>query len=380
MEDLGCGAWLQRGRVEKFMEDYTGMTKEGGVAYITMVKHKTFGKHSAASRPVPPGNAEVYRKLLCIHPATAKMFFDPACIRGDPEVVDMNQLLKKFSAVYLPGYTPIGATLMRAVYHSVERDEDAADKVFQDLCKVDKHKYFTGKKWYKAKRHAIEARKALIHHTSVFGEPVGWPTPEQLAAGEAVSKERLGTFWKRGAQPNAVGELNMPAPDDCSGGIDGGVGKLGNEGPTSSDSSDTSSSTDTSCESDDGGQSGSVVGCTAAAKDVGQGGCSSRQGVQVVPANKGMQKRRQKPAKAKSRPTGFAHSFRRYRLSPDNKACVVKYHNMYLSRYSKTPHYVAPKKWFSLARTKGIDMKALDSLVTAEALRSHVRTEQPHAW
>ena len=66
------GGWpiLPRSEVEEMLATET--------PYIIIKKHKTSPKHGSASRPVPPGNRQAYKKLLEIHRPGAAYFFDPA--------------------------------------------------------------------------------------------------------------------------------------------------------------------------------------------------------------------------------------------------------------------------------------------------------------
>ena len=91
------------------------------------------------------------------------------------------------------------ATLQRKVFHSEEHDESNSDKVFDALCKIDKHSKATGKTSYVASNPAGEARKANVIFSGVLGEPTPWPSAEELAAGMKASLERLKQFGRRSA-------------------------------------------------------------------------------------------------------------------------------------------------------------------------------------
>ena len=77
--------------------------------------------------------------------------------------------------------------------------------MFEEICKFDKHKPKTGRLYYVAKQPAKEAQEAMVTYKSVLGDPVEWPTEEELAAGEEASKARIASFWQRNVNRQAKG-------------------------------------------------------------------------------------------------------------------------------------------------------------------------------
>lgn len=73
--------------------------------------------------------------------------------------VQINRLLMKYTKVYLDDSSQnLGATLMRKNFHSDEMDESKATKVFEELCKVDKHSTQVGDANYRRPKAEGEAR------------------------------------------------------------------------------------------------------------------------------------------------------------------------------------------------------------------------------
>ena len=134
-------------------------------------------------------------KMLDIHPATAELFFDPP--RQETKLVSCNALLSRFSAVYTPDYQPFQATLLRKLFHSKALEERTADRVFKELCTADKHSVPTGKKHYVAANAAQDARNTAAIYKSILGDPIKWPTAEELSAGKERSVARLQQWVSR---------------------------------------------------------------------------------------------------------------------------------------------------------------------------------------
>ena len=183
------GEWtrLKRCQVEEMLKDKKSL--------LTFRKHKTAWKYGSLGRHVPPGNRAAMAKLLDIHPATAELFFDPP--RLETKLVSCNALLTRFSAVYTPEYQPLQATLMRKLFHSKALEERPADRMFKALCKSDKHSLKCGLKSYVAANAAQDARMTAAVYKAILGDPVEWPTAEELSAGKERSLARLQQWVSR---------------------------------------------------------------------------------------------------------------------------------------------------------------------------------------
>ena len=142
-----------------------------------------------------PGNLVAFGKLLQVHDKDAKLFLAPP--RTTSKKIVMANLLSLYTAVYLPGWQELGATLARKFFHSEELDKTAYDQFFKELCDVDKHSVPTGKAKYKISKKEAEAQKALLVFRTMLGEPVPWPSDEELAAGKKASIARLQSFSKQ---------------------------------------------------------------------------------------------------------------------------------------------------------------------------------------
>ena len=200
------GEWtrLRRCQVEEMINDE--------MTLLTFKKHKTAWKYGSLGRHVPPGNRAAMAKMLDIHPATAELFFDPP--RLETKLVSCNALLRRFSAVYAPEYQPIQATLMRKLFHSKALEEPTADRMFEELCKADKHSLKVGKRNYVAANAAQDARRTAAVYKVILGDPVSWPTAEELSAGKERSMARLQQWVSRMGRHAETGPCGAEQSDE----------------------------------------------------------------------------------------------------------------------------------------------------------------------
>ena len=205
------GEWarLRRCQVEEMINNKQTL--------LTFKRHKTAWKYGSLGRHVPPGNRAAMAKMLDIHPATAELFFDPP--RLETKVVQCGALLTRFSAVYTPEYQPCQATLMRKLFHSKAVEDRTADRVLKELCEADKHSLWVGKHNYVAANAAQDARRTAAVFRAVLGDPVNWPTPEELSAGKERSIARL-QQWVSRLRRVGVAETESCGAEQSDGGDD----------------------------------------------------------------------------------------------------------------------------------------------------------------
>ena len=104
--------------------------------------------------------------------------------------------MNKWGVVYTPGFQVPEPTPMRNWYHTCEQEgAGGADAPFASLCDMDGHAEKIGKRRYVASKP--ERRAMLAKHTfeKHVGEPVKWPTEEELQEGRARSLERIKTWF-----------------------------------------------------------------------------------------------------------------------------------------------------------------------------------------
>lgn len=192
------GEWavLERSEVEEMMQ--------AGQDWIKLTKHKTKKVYGSCGRAVPEGTRMCMQAALKVHPAEAKFFFDPA--RASTKVVTMSSLLTKWSEVFTPDHLSAGPTLQRKLMHTKPQDEEVASKVFAEICKYDKHKTTTGQRNYVAAALEDEAKKGAIIFKNVLGDPVQWPTPQEVKAGKAKALKTLDLMYKRTSSKADQGE------------------------------------------------------------------------------------------------------------------------------------------------------------------------------
>ena len=162
---------------------------------IVFESHKTERQFGQLGRFVPPGNAVAMRKVLDLHRHGAELFFDPP--KSTAKQVNADDLLRRFGAVYTPGYQHPGATLQRKFFHGEAADEGNSEKSLGFLCDADGHKKKTGRRYVlpNPKSDCIVTKSAFENYAF---KHVPWPSEEELADGRAESIERLrANFYKK---------------------------------------------------------------------------------------------------------------------------------------------------------------------------------------
>ena len=163
---------------------------------------------------MPPGNKMAIQALLVIHGSCEKYFLAPTRSKSGNPVTAAN-LAKSFAGLYTPGYQHNLPTLNRKFYHSETDEAEHETPAFNALCQSDKHSSRTGKKTYVCPNPAKDARVGLAFFKHLFGEPVNWPTAEELADGRDKSIARIKSVFCK----NFGGKGG-------TGGDDGGDGEL----------------------------------------------------------------------------------------------------------------------------------------------------------
>ena len=184
---------------------------EAGKDWLKMSKHKTKAKHGSAGRAVPAGNREAMKAMLEIHPESAKYLFDPR--KSSTDSVTMSALLTKWSETFTPEYVKAGATLQRKLMHSMPQNEEIANKVFEEICKYDKHRTKTGRQNYLLINLEEEAKKGAIIFRNVLGTPVVWPTDDEMQAGKEKAMQTLDEMYTR-SRANEDGENEEGGEED----------------------------------------------------------------------------------------------------------------------------------------------------------------------
>ena len=194
------GEWseLKRSVVEE-------LVAEGGTV-LEFDKHKTAETHGSAARHVPSGNLEAFRKLLKIHPDDSYLFFQPA--KAESKLLSIDWALKKFSQVYFPDHQRAGATLQRKFMGTRSRRHTVAEKVWDEVCKMQKHTNGCGENDYVCETPQEQADRDLAIYRGVVGEPVPWPSKDELKEHRAASLLRLESFWCRKRNTSKADEGN----------------------------------------------------------------------------------------------------------------------------------------------------------------------------
>ena len=187
---------------------------------LKMSKHKTSKKYGTLGRHIPAGNRRAMQLLLDIHESDgSELFILPTLTKTGNLVVAAN-LLKTWGAAYTPGHQHPGPTLQRKFFHTETHEAQARDDRMRKLCEADGHSLKTAQKHYVVRNAESHARNGLSMFSSVLGEPVEWPSDEELESGRGRSLARiqecfLGRRRRRAAdEPAGSGGDSGGEPDD----------------------------------------------------------------------------------------------------------------------------------------------------------------------
>lgn len=169
-----------------------------GDTALTMEKHKTDYKFGALGRFVPPGNAEAMRKVIDIHSPDSEFFLAPTSKSGHR--VSAAQLLRKWGEVYTPEHQHPLPTLSRKYFATETVDDQNKEKALQLLCDMDGHSKNTARKSYVIPNLDADSRASESVFRNSDGDPMTWPSPEELAAGKVRSHARIQESFFRQAK------------------------------------------------------------------------------------------------------------------------------------------------------------------------------------
>ena len=210
------GEWekLKRAQVEEFLAS--------GESYLTLVEHKTDRTHGKLGRHVPPGNIAAMKKVLDIHPPDSKRFF--AVTGGTRDRVMANALLLRYGRIYLPGYEHPGPTLSRKYFTTEAADDDNVEKAKAVVAEVNAHRASTAARNYNVLKPAKLAMKGAVTFKIYRGDPLSWPSDEQLDAKREESLARVAKAFKgRASRDLAEADEGDEGDEDIDvGGDDGG--------------------------------------------------------------------------------------------------------------------------------------------------------------
>ena len=167
-----------------------------GCTTLVIHKHKTKKSHGKLGRYVPDGNREAMRKVLDIHSNESKFFMYAP--KGNGKLVQAANLLRTWGSIYTPDFQVPKPTLMRKWFHTEDQQRDAEDvDSFKQLCDMDGHNAKTRQKFYVATVPEKRTKIAQATFQKHVGQPVEWPSAEELLEGREQSEERIASFWRR---------------------------------------------------------------------------------------------------------------------------------------------------------------------------------------
>ena len=186
-----CNSFAGRpGEWETLRRDSVEQLISAGTTTLIMKRHKTAYRHGKLGRHVPPGNLVAMRKCLDIHPPDSVLFFDTAAAGGKRARVRAGDLLKKYGKTYTPNHQHPGPTLSRKFFSTEADDDSDLAKAKAMVAECNAHLGPTANASYVVPKAERVAAQSAATFRTYKGDPVPWPSPEEVESRRAESKQR----------------------------------------------------------------------------------------------------------------------------------------------------------------------------------------------
>ena len=155
---------------------------ERGDDMLIVGKHKTAQYYGAIAKWIPPGLRRAFLVYCKLPNKTSDKFFEPASVTWPSTFNNFSfgPALKAFGKRYTPSYEYPRINLIRKMFHSVLMNFSREGEVMKEIGKVDGHSAATGLRTYALSDKKQDAALAKRLYTTVFGEPVPWPSQDDI--------------------------------------------------------------------------------------------------------------------------------------------------------------------------------------------------------
>jgi len=153
-----------------------------GKHVLVCQEHKTAQVYGDVGKYLSPGTLQAMKiydsAFQGDHPRTSDLFFQPC----GGKHVSISYYLRKFGQDNFPGLPAPNSNLLRKQFASVTDRHAKQNKCFQMMEAYDKHGAQTQKKSYICTSAEQDAEYGQYIFKEVYGDPVAWPTPEEMKA------------------------------------------------------------------------------------------------------------------------------------------------------------------------------------------------------
>ena len=158
--------------------------------YIRCKTHKTVKIYGEVGKGLQPGTITAIRKYLDLPGKTTNRLLEPS---REGVSATVHSCLKTGSALYLSGRHPVKVNLIRKMYHTKWLEISRTPEVMKILEVADKHSRQVAFNTYCCKTAKRDAEYGLELYKGIFGEPVAWPTEDEIALHGVTGKD-IGDF------------------------------------------------------------------------------------------------------------------------------------------------------------------------------------------
>lgn len=146
--------------------------------HLICPQHKTALVYGHLAKFVPPGSWRAFEVYNALPGKTSDLFLDPTS--ADSAVVSFSSFLKRFGNIHFCMADPPNSNLIRKMFHSVLIRMSREGTAMSLMQKVDAHSADVAKQVYSISSVAADAKLAKMLYEEIMGDPVEWPTSEEL--------------------------------------------------------------------------------------------------------------------------------------------------------------------------------------------------------
>lgn len=163
---------------ESLTADHARNQMKNGIEYLDLEHHKTADYYGNAGKWLFEGTWAAVAKFLELPTRGTGLFFEPP--RASATIHAMHSLLRKFSKVFTPGMQVWQVTLARKFFSSSNANDDTLETSRKIVANAQQHEPDTGKDNYECGDAETSARSGRAVALAVLGDPVAWPSQEQI--------------------------------------------------------------------------------------------------------------------------------------------------------------------------------------------------------
>ena len=173
----GNGFAGRSGEWEKLTASAVLCFLQEGRNYIECVEHKTAGHYGEVGKGLFEGTIAAVWEYLCLPGKKSHLLLEP---NREGARATVASALRTGSKIYCPGVTPWKSNLVRKLYHSEYLRQSRTSEILKVLREVDKHSESVALNQYCCQSPRRDAEFGLCLYRGIFGEPVAWPSQEEI--------------------------------------------------------------------------------------------------------------------------------------------------------------------------------------------------------